>query len=233
MKILITAFDIDTAIIKCEIDKLSSCHEISYFTCSVGSAIPAQGNLDHPSITFDYIIVIYSSYSDSSQFLAHSLVVNSFRSNNKHFLCYESFPKRHELKEIATMSEINLQQLRSIVCNGSTETTDDASSIGSDELFHSKEDLVSWAIAFMKTGLPENFHKAWLKAHHPDKYYRFEYQYIADEGGQIQKFEPTNDLYPFRCIEHLDEYLPPNKRNWETCHLVFDTEVSSLEYEYG
>ncbi len=233
MNIMITGFDVDAEIIKCEIDKFGTNHEIYYLTCPLCKATPTDNyNFDHLPKIFDYIIVIYSSYSNSSQFLAHSLAVHSIQSKNEHFLCYDSYPKKHELNEIASMSEINLRQLKSIVSNGSTNLTDNVSLEDKEGLFHLKKDLISWAIVFMKTGLPNSFHKAWLKVRHPDDYFYFEYQYIARDGGEIEKFEPINDLYPFRCVEHLDEYLPSNKRNWKTCLLKFDIEKTSLEYEY-
>jgi hypothetical protein len=107
-----------------------------------------------------------------------------------------------------------------------------ADAAGKDNASHSKQDLVSWATGCMWEGLPENFYSAWLEVTRSGDAVEAHYRCIIEEGGEVEQFQAADDLYPIQCIEHLDEHLPQQKRNWKKCVLTFNPETASLDYEY-
>ena len=107
-----------------------------------------------------------------------------------------------------------------------------ADAAGEEKPVHSKQDLISWAAGCMLEGLPDVFYKAWVGVLRGDDTSKVDYHCILEENGETESFRAADDLYPIQCIEHLDGYLPKEKRNWVKCWLVFNTESASIRYEY-
>ena len=107
-----------------------------------------------------------------------------------------------------------------------------ADAAGKEKASHSKQELISWATGCMWEGLPDVFHKAWVEVSRDGNTVEAHYRCIIEEWSEVEQFQAADDLYPIQCIEHLDDHLPKDKRNWKKCVLTFNPETASLNYEY-
>jgi len=97
---------------------------------------------------------------------------------------------------------------------------------------YSRKELISWCTGCMMEGLPDDFHRAWVEySKKENDSVVIRYKCILIEGGEIEKFEPADHLYPVQCIDLLDDHLAEQKKQWKKCTLSFTPESAQLKYE--